>query len=197
MKKALQGLAVLVCMTLIGGQAQANLTTFETDETTSAVTLSNVDNLSLGSPSATLSDDFDHFFQLAPGDSHTFDFFSLYLPIGFGSADVTATLGFQQPDNVTGTGSGSGSWWSLGFISGGSLTWSTQPGSITAGDGSVFDVMLPNLEGIQLGKHTNVTATVTSRSAAAVPEPTALALLGLGLVGVGAASRRRRRSPQA
>jgi hypothetical protein len=132
------------------------------------------------------------------GESWSFDFFTLgFNGVGGGEGTISATLGFDLPTGApvaVGTGEG-GFGTFLGFISGGTLNWVTQPGVFSLGDGSQYSVTFANLSGLTVGSAV-VGATITllqGGAAVSVPEPGTLTLFGLGLLGVGFLARRRQR----
>jgi hypothetical protein len=132
-------------------------------------------------------------FSLAPGESTTFDFFDItvYGVLGGGTTDVSATLAFDAPPS-SGTGTGSGSWFTfLGIFSGGQLTWDTQPSPINLSDGGSFEIHFSEICELGIGNAATVTATVTNTSAP-IPEPATVLLLGSGLVGIAGFRKRFR-----
>ena len=70
-------------------------------------------------------------FDLDIGGTGTIDFFTLSASgAGGGYATIDAILDFSSPYGLSGSGSGGAHWGSLGFISGGILNWTSQPGSM-------------------------------------------------------------------
>ena len=134
---------------------------------------------------------------LNPGDSWVFDFFDLtFWGLGGGTGTIAASLGFDAPagaPNAPGTGSG-GFGTFLGAISGGELTWVTQPGSFSLSDGTIYSVMFENLHGLTVGSAT-VSGTITliqgPGGSVSVPEPGTMGLLGLALLGMDFGARRK------
>lgn len=178
--------AFLAAMLFSVSAAAAPLLDFKTSYDGSSVQATNVTGWSIGELSLSLSESLKTTeFSLAAGESQTFDFFDIYLPVGLGSANVQATLDFLTPTGGTGTGQGSGWWTSALFFSAGGLEWSEQPGLIDLGNGSSFYLTFEELSGIQLGNTNTVQATVTARTVANVPEPGTLALMGMGLLALG------------
>lgn len=166
---------------------------FTPSSANSSVELTNSTGLSLGNFTLDLSSGLGNTtHSLSEGQSTSFDFFDIGLPeAGVGSGSVEATLAFDDPQNTSGTGYGTGEWISFFVVSAGSLSWDQQPGAITTGNGSIFSLEFEELHGIDLGTEHTVEATITADSIA-VPEPGSLALLGLGLAGMGARLKSRR-----
>jgi hypothetical protein len=132
-------------------------------------------------------------FSLALGESETFDFFDVTVGglLGGGTADITATLAFDEPPS-SGTGTGTGSWFTfLGILSAGALTWDTQPSPINLSDGGSFEIQFSDICEFGLGNTATVLATVTNTSAP-VPEPATALLLVSGLVGIAGFRKRFR-----
>ncbi len=202
MIRALLAAGTLACLSL---SAQATPVTFDlAGAPTSSVDVVDFDGGLLCSISgcgvtATLNPLLDSLNStLDVGDSWSFDFFTLgFQGIGGGTGTIAATLGFDLPTGApvaesTGEG-GFGTF--MGLISGGNLTWVTQPGVFSLGDGSQYSVTFANLSGVTLGSAV-VGATITllqGGGAVSVPEPGTLTLFGLGLLGVGFLARRRQR----
>lgn len=129
-------------------------------------------------------------FDLAPGDSYTFDFLKITCWHCDGSFQLDASLDFTSPvATASGTGGGwADNFWFLAWFTAGELNWQ-QPGTISTAAGS-FSVFFEDLRGITLGKSVVVQATVTD--IAPVPLPAAGWLFGSALLAFGA--RRWRRS---
>ena len=138
----------------------------------------------------------DETFSLGVGDTYTFDFFTVNAAgfIGGAAANVEATLAFDDPMGASATGEGTGAaGFFFGIISGGALTWQTQPGDIVTPGGS-FNVTFSDIADFsildpQLGGVVQATVEVTE-IANGVPEPGTLALFGLGALLIGLRRRR-------
>jgi hypothetical protein len=145
-------------------------------------------------PVATLVDGLDDIcFSLAPGESETFDFFDVTVggKLGGGTADITATLAFDEPPS-SGTGTGTGSWFTIfGILSAGELSWDTQPSPINLSDGGSFEIQFSDICEFGFGNTATVLATVTNTTAP-IPEPATMLLLSSGLVGIAGFRKRFR-----
>ena len=172
----------------------------------SSVTISSISTWGdAADPVATLNEDLnDVTFDLAAGQSRTFDFFNLTVDVtedgwlGGGSAEISATLAFDLPAGTSGTGGGDGSWFTfLGLFSGGELRWTHQPDDVilaTAIDGvESFSIVFSDIAGFGFGNTATVQATVTASGVgvASVPEPGTIMLMGIGLVGLARVGRRK------
>jgi hypothetical protein len=118
-------------------------------------------------------------FALEPGQSMTFDFFSIAVQgIGGAVGEVTASLAFDDPSGITVTGSGAGAFVTLrGLLTAGMLGWANAPWSVTSADGSQFTVAFSDVSAFGLGNSAQITATVSSLAAASVDEPSIAGLL--------------------
>jgi hypothetical protein len=192
MKKLLVLLCAMMLVFTIARSASAIPIDFDI-ASNSSVTLSNVSTWGFTSISADIVTGLgEELFSLDDGESYTFDFFEIAVDgIGFGNADVNATLAFDNPPGLAVTGNGSGGWITFyGFISGGYLKWTNMPQILTLSNGDYFDVSFENVEIIGFGNTTTVTATVTAH-AAPVPEPATVMLVGAGLLGMITFGRKR------
>jgi len=96
----------------------------------SSVELDNISTTGCTGISAILSENLEDVeFSLDYGESYTFDFFDIIVDgfFGWGTANIEATLAFDQPAGSEITGTGNGNWFTIfGVISGGCLIgWGT------------------------------------------------------------------------
>ncbi|MFV0360606.1 VPLPA-CTERM sorting domain-containing protein [Tropicimonas sp.] len=181
------------------------LTTFVTDPANSSDELTDQSGGGLTcwitdcSLDATLASSFaSTSFDLEVGDSQTFDFitFSGDGTTGFSDRDfsISATLAFDPPGaSGSSTGNGGGFLF-LGYITGGSLYWDeAMPMTITAANGSVFELSFDQGDGILLEGNPDYTLSATVTLLSEVPLPAGGLLLGTALAGFGIVGARRRR----
>ncbi len=185
----------------VTGSAMATLIAFDVaDAPHSAVSVTKT--AGSGTVSADLVTNLDNMiFSLDTGDYRTFDFFTLTVDADFlsvGTAEVEATLAFDNP-SIAASGEGGGYYWSIcGFISGGGLTWddSTLPDTFLVGS-STIQVDFEDWSGWGFGNTATIEATVRNlgdspSASAPVPEPATMMLFGTGMVGLAGFSRRKK-----
>jgi hypothetical protein len=200
MKRFLLFAATLLMAVAVASPASA--LHFGIDGPNSSVDISNIwkKGLFVYDPVAALNPGLDDIgFDLHPGQSFTFDFFHITVggKIGGGHADISATLAFEEPEKVSGSAEGEGSWFTfLGFISYGELHWTHQPEEIVLTEPNKdgidsFSIVFSDIKEFGLGNKATVQATVTAGGAAPVPEPGTIMLMGIGLVGLARVGRRK------
>lgn len=194
-------LAAAGCAAILGAAAPAAAYVFTIDPDASSVTLTDSSGACwFGTDcgvDARLADDFAQpaeFVLDDAGESHSFDFLTFTSDGGWGSEtfEISATLAFETPAELTTTGSGSGSSLTFGgFIAGGSLVWTDLPSTVTLADGAVVSVDFEGGAGLFLGSSVTTGATVSlvsegsgSVSAVPLPAPALLLLSALGVFGI-------------
>ena len=190
MKRFTMILMTLVVMFCLTGIARA--TTITTTNSGSSVYVS--DNAPFANINASL-DDINSTFDLAQGESATFDFFNLTaVGIGGGKYTVKATLAFTDPSDTSITGNGSGKFATFfGIISGGTLNWSDMPQTIIYGNDGILNVDFEDGCAITCGcgGGAQVKATITNvKDSTTVPEPATFILFGSTLVGLAGFGRK-------
>jgi hypothetical protein len=192
-------LAIVPLVLLSPGNAEATpIISFDVDAADSSVRLSDVQGVCIAcSVTTSLAPELESVaFSLAPGESRTFDFFTISVggPFAAFTADVTAALAFDTPSGVSVTGEGAGAFARLfGKLIAGKLEWTNLPETIALPDGRAFAVGFSDLLALEYGHALTVTATVTAERVMSVPEPSTLALVGSGILALVASSRRMRR----
>jgi hypothetical protein len=189
--------ALVACVGLVSGASAATLD-FVIDRTNSSVT---VNSLGIGQPcslsncgiTAVLADSLQDgdTYTIGTGDSATFDFLT-FSGTGRGLAvySVNAVLSFLSPTGVTGSGSGTGGMVMFaGFITQGSLNWSSATLSGALPGGSVVDF---DLQGLSMASGAKITTTATLKGVNIVPLPAGAVLLISALGGLAALRQRTR-----
>jgi hypothetical protein len=192
MKKFSVFLCAIVLVLVIVGMAGAIPIDFDLSGANSSVELSNVSTWGWTSVTAGIVDTLEtETFTLNDGESATFDFFEVTVEgLGFGTADVTATLALDEPLS-SGSGDGSGGWFTFfGKFNAGFLNWDTQPETVILDNGDYFDIIFHDILDWGPNNSKIVQATITAHGAP-VPEPATMLLLGTGLVGLAGIGRKK------
>ncbi|HHL35313.1 MAG TPA: PEP-CTERM sorting domain-containing protein [Desulfobulbaceae bacterium] len=142
-------------------------------------------------------------FTLADGESQTIDFFELTAGgFGVGQYDIGASLDFDTPTMEPASGEGGGYFGTgdvplFGRISGGTLSWDSQPGLITLADGNMLSISFEDFIVFGMGESKMVHATISNLGGGAdnqmnpVPEPATMLLFGTGLAGLASLKYRK------
>ena len=185
MKKTLTVLLVGLFLIGITVIAAADPIDFNVSQENSSVTVTDVYQWGWADLDVALVDSLEsEEFTLDEGESYTFDFFRLSASglIGGGRANISATLAFDSPAGIEGTGEGGGGWFTFfGVLSGGILNWDplSLPDYFALSNGNTVSIDFEDVYAVGFGDSVTVQATVAN--IASVPEPTTMLLMGIGL----------------